>query len=140
MKVILLETKEVKEVADGYARHYLFPRRLAILATEKNLRQLEKGVKEAEEKRKRADKKAVARKRQLESKPYEIEVKVGKGKKIHGSVTAAKIAKEVGLEKEDVLLDEPIKELGEYEIEIKADSQKAKIKLKVRGKSKSSAN
>lgn len=131
MKVILLETKEVKQVANGYARNYLFPQGLAVLATKKNLKKLEKQIKEAEEKRKLREEKAIATKKKLEGEAYKIKAKAGEGKKLYGSVTTARIAKAIGVGKQEVLLKKPIKELGDYQIEIKVDSQKAKIKLKV---------
>ena len=131
MKIVFLDSSEVKDVAPGYARNYLFPRGLAILATEKNLKRLE-NQKKLEGKRRGVEaEKAVAKKKKLESKTYQIKARVGKEEKLHGSVTRAKIAKVVGVKKEAVCLDKPIKALGEYEVEIKVDSQKARVKLKV---------
>jgi large subunit ribosomal protein L9 len=131
MKVIFLDTNEVKDVAAGYARNYLFPRGLAILATEQNLARIEKQKESKEKKRAIQIKKAEEQKKELEKKTFEIQAKAGKEGKLHGSVTAYKIAKVVGVKKESVLLEKPIKELGEYGVEIKVDSQKAKIRLKV---------
>lgn len=131
MKVIFLDTNEIKEVANGYARNYLFPRGLAVLAAKKNLKRLEKENKRQEERRKVKDKKAAQKREELESQTYEIKVKAGKDEKLHGSVTRTKIAKLIGVGKEVVLLDKPIKVLGEYEVEIKVGSERAKVKLKV---------
>lgn len=131
MKVIFLDTNEVKEVRNGYARNYLFPRGLAVLAAKKNLKRLEKEKELQEKQRKTRDKKAARKKEKLESQIYEIKVKAGKGEKLHGSVTRAKIAKLIGVEKEAVLLEKPIKEVGEYETEIKVGSERARIRLKV---------
>lgn len=131
MKVIFLDTNEIKEVANGYARNYLFPRGLAVLAAKKNLKRLEKENKRQEEQRKVKDKKAAQKREELESQSYEIKVKAGKDEKLHGSVTRTKIAKLIGVGKEVVFLDKPIKVLGEYEVEIKVGSEKAKVKLKV---------
>ena len=133
MKVIFLDSNEVKDVAPGYARNYLFPRGLAVLATKGNLRKIELH-RALEEKRKEVRiRKAAAKKKKLESKVFEIKARVGKEGKLHGSVTRAKIAEVIGVEKEAVLLENPIKALGEYEVEIKVDSQKAKIRLRVSG-------
>lgn len=131
MKVIFLDTNEIKEVANGYARNYLFPRGLAVLAAKKNLKRLEKENKRQEEQRKVKDKKAAQKREELESQSYEIKVKAGKDEKLHGSVTRTKIAKLIGVGKEVVFLDKPIKVLGEYDVEIKVGSEKAKVKLKV---------
>lgn len=131
MKVIFLDTNEIKEVANGYARNYLFPRGLAVLAAKKNLKRLEKENKRQEEQRKVKDKKAAQKREELESQSYEIKVKAGKDEKLHGSVTRTKIAKLIGVGKEVVFLDKPIKVLGEYEVEIKVGSERAKVKLKV---------
>lgn len=131
MKVIFLDTNEIKEVANGYARNYLFPRGLAVLAVKKNLKRLEKENKRQGEQRKVKDKKATQKREELESQTYEIKVKAGKDEKLHGSVTRTKIAKLIGVGKEVVLLEKPIKVLGEYEVEIKVGSERARIRLKV---------
>jgi len=131
MKVIFLDTNEIRDVANGFARNYLFPRGLAILATKKNIKRLQKQKEQEEKAKESKDKKAVQKKKKLESQTYEIKAKVGKEGKLHGSIIRAKIAKVVGVKKEEVLLKKPIKKLGKYEVEIKANSQKAKIKIKV---------
>lgn len=131
MKVVLIDTSEIKEVAPGFARNYLFPRGLAILATEQNLKRIEKQKKLEDEEKEIKNKKALKKKEKLEGKTYEIKAKVGTEGKLHGSITRVKIARLVGVQKEEVLLEKPIKKIGEYEVEIKVDSQKARIKLKV---------
>lgn len=131
MKVIFLKTNEVKDVAAGYARNYLFPRGLAVLATEQNLAEIEKQRKLGEEQDKLQTQKIAEKKRELGRKIYEIKAKVGSGGKLHGSITALKIAKAVEVKKEAVCLEKPIKALGEYEVEVKLNSKKAKIKLRV---------
>jgi len=142
MKIILLQDvgklgkkNDVKEVADGHARNFLFPRGLAKPATEEALKQLEI-EKEAATKKAEEDLKIteglVA---QVDGQEIEILVKSGKGGKLYGSITPAKIVNalsEKGFEikKSQVKLDKPIKEAGEYDVALELDhGLEAKIKL-----------
>lgn len=128
MKVILLKDVEklgskfdVKDVADGYARNFLFPNELAEPATEAALKQLEQ-QKEAEVKKAEADlaltESLVS---QLDGQEIEISSKVDDGGKLYGSITAAKIAKTLkekgfNVKSKQIKLAEPIKETGEFEV------------------------
>ena len=130
MKVILLqnidklgEKYEVKEVKDGYARNFLFPKSLAKPATEKNMKwletQKESEEKKAEEELKKAQEKAEA----IDGQEITIQVKVGENNQLFESITSQKIAerlKELGFDvsKDQIVLEEPIKELGESKIKI----------------------
>src|SRR5262245_37917642 len=116
---------EIVKVADGYARNYLLPRKLALLATEGNKKQIEReraklDVLEAEEQKVAA---AFAdRLAGLES--VDIMRKVGETDALYGSVTTADIAealhaKGFDIDRRKMQLQEPIKKLGEYEIPIK---------------------
>jgi large subunit ribosomal protein L9 len=115
---------EVVKVADGYARNYLLPRKLALLATEGNKKQIERErakfeIKEAEE-----QKVAQAVADRIASVDLEIARKVGESNVLFGSVTSADIAqalaaKGIDLEKRKVVLPEPIKKLGEFSIPVK---------------------
>jgi large subunit ribosomal protein L9 len=115
---------EVVRVADGYARNYLFPRKLAAPVTEATRRRL------ARVQQQRADKlreEAAGARRLAESlanASCTLAVKVGAGEKLFGSVTNADIAealKAQGLEvdRHAITLDAPIKELGVYEVAVK---------------------
>ena len=118
---------EVKDVAEGYARNFLFPRKLAELSDERALAELEarkaRRAAEAEEELKRAQ--ALAR--QLEGAEIRIVEKAGEDGKLFGSVTKAAIAEKINglghgeIKKEAVGLDEPIKEAGEYAVTISLD-------------------
>jgi large subunit ribosomal protein L9 len=142
MKVILTQDVqdlgkkyEVKEVKDGYARNFLLPNKLAKPATKTALKWLESQkeviAKEAEEDLKKAQ--------ELASKIDDIEVniivKVGNEGQLFESINAQKIAeklKELGFEikKSQIILAEPIKELGEFPIKINLDHNlEAEIKL-----------
>jgi len=142
MKVILLknvdnlgEKHEVKEVKDGFARNFLIPKGLVKLATEKNLKWLEtqKGIeaKKAETELKEIQKKAES----IDGQELIISVKVGEDNQLFESITSQKISeklKELGLEvnKDRIVLEEPIKELGEFPIKINLKHNlEAEIKL-----------
>ena len=131
MKIIILKTGEVKEVALGYAVNYLLPKKLAVIATKQKLEEIkkkaeaEKTVKNQEE---TADQKTM---KKLEGKLIEMKVLAGKNGKIHGSITKKEIAKELKILKTNIILEEPIKKVGEYEVELKFGKAKGKIKLKI---------
>ena len=115
---------DVVKVADGYARNYLLPRKLALLATEGNKKQIEHekvkfDLKEAEEKSV-AD--AIAQR--MGNLDIEIARKVGETEALYGSVTTADIAEALGsrgfeIDRRKLVLQEPIKKLGEYEVPVK---------------------
>ena len=115
---------EVVKVADGYARNYLLPRKLALLVTEGNKKQIEReraklDAKEADEKR---IVEAVAER--LASVEVVITRKVGETDALYGSVTTADIvdalnAKGFDIDKRKLQLAEPIKKIGEVKIPVK---------------------
>ena len=133
MSVVFLEevegtarTGDVKNVADGFARNFLLPRKLAAPATDHyiNIAQAKAG-KEARRQEKVDEE---ARERLLpkvDGKSVEIEVRVGEQGKLFGSVTARDIAEalqaatRVDLEHRQVDLKEPIRELGGHEVTVK---------------------
>jgi large subunit ribosomal protein L9 len=128
---------EVVKVADGYARNYLLPRKLALVATQGNKKQIEReraklDALEAEE-QKMAD--AIAAR--LAGLEVEIARKVGETEALYGSVTTADIAaalhaKGFDIDRRKVQLQEPIKKLGEYEIPIKLHREVvARVKVHV---------
>lgn len=152
MKIILLkdveklgQKGEIKEVSNGYARNYLLPKRLGVLATKGTLKVAEQRIKAEEKKIKDLEEKAKETKKELESRKYELEVKGGPGGKIFGSVTHKEIAdlihNETGIliDKKQVL-EEPIKELGEHKVKIKLHEDiLAVISLKLETKKKKSS-
>jgi large subunit ribosomal protein L9 len=115
---------EVVKVADGYARNYLLPRKLALVATPGNLKQIERervklDVKEAEEK---TGAEAVAAR--MASVEVIITRRVGETEALYGSVTTADIAEALGklgheTDKRKLGLREPIKKLGAYTVPLK---------------------
>jgi len=128
---------EVVKVADGYARNYLLPRKLALLATEGNKQRIEKerarfDAAEAEEK-----KVAEAMSARMNGLDLEISRKVGETEALYGSVTTSDIAEALGkkgfeVDRRKIQLQEPIKRLGEFDIPVKLQREVvATVKLKV---------
>ena len=115
---------EVVKVADGYARNYLLPRKLALPATEANKKWIERERKiaEARDQEERGAADAIASR--LTVLELTISRKVGENDQLYGSVTNADIAelmKEKGfdIDRRKVLLPDPIKTLGENTIPVK---------------------
>lgn len=133
MKVIILETNEVKDVSLGYAVNYLLPKKLAVVATKKKLEQLKQAAKEEEETKSQGERQDKQEAERLDGKVIEFKEAAGKAGKIHGSITKKEIAKALGVLKTNIILEEPIKKLGEYEVELKFGKIRAKVKVKVCG-------
>ena len=115
---------EIVKVKPGYARNFLLPRGLAVVATRGNIVQVEheKKVAIARAAKLKADAGAVAK--TLEGVAVEIAVQVGEGEKIFGSVSTKDIADALAkkgqkIDKKKILLAEPIKALGEHAVSIK---------------------
>ncbi|GAB4277823.1 MAG: hypothetical protein Kow0056_09680 [Coriobacteriia bacterium] len=130
MKVILLEEVagkgregDVIDVARGYAKNYLFPRRLAVEATPGNLKQLEarRHNIEKREAARKAEAEAVAA--QIEGKSVTIEARAGEEGRLFGSVTAAMIhdaiSEQLGVEVDRKQIGAHLKEVGEHEVTIR---------------------
>ena len=146
MKLILREdvynlgrSGELVNVRDGYGRNYLLPRKLAVLANEQNVRQLEheKAVIEARQAKLRAGAEAQAGK--LNAVQVKIARKVGEQDKLYGSVTALDIAEALAaqgqkIDRRHIHLLEPIKAIGSYDVEIRLHRDvTAKVKVEVVG-------
>ncbi len=129
MKVIFLQNVpqlahagQIKEVADGYARNYLIPRKLAALAQPKAVSQIEIKAKKTEA-HLTAELQELAG--QLEGKEVSLKAKAGAKEKLYGSITSADIAAELKkvtgqeIDKRKIGLEEPIRQLGSYEVVIK---------------------
>jgi large subunit ribosomal protein L9 len=134
---------ELVKVADGYARNFLLPRKLALLPTEGNRKQIERerakfDAKEAEEK-----KVAEAMSARLTDAEVSIARKVGETEALYGSVTttdiaAAMAAKGLEIDRRKLQLAEPIKKIGEYQIPVKLHREViAHIKVNVVAEGKS---
>jgi large subunit ribosomal protein L9 len=131
MKVIFLKDVkgqgkkgETKNVSDGYARNYLFPKKLAEEATSGNLNALEAKKRKARKQAEKERREAEQLKEKIEKLTVEIATKAGEGGRLFGSVTSKQIAE--GLKKQDVKvdkkkieLDEPIRALGYTNVPVK---------------------
>ncbi|MEZ4648958.1 MAG: 50S ribosomal protein L9 [Candidatus Eisenbacteria bacterium] len=131
MDVILLENVEgvgkrgdQVKVERGYARNYLLPRSLALEATSSGARQFQEKerVRVAQESKARVE--AEKQASHLNKLTIHMKVQAGDDGKLFGSVTSADIAEAIAAEghtvdKRDILLEEPLKELGVYHVRIK---------------------
>jgi large subunit ribosomal protein L9 len=133
------ERGKVVEVADGYARNYLIPKKLAVLNTPGNKASLESEKQFEEIKIEKEVVSAEEIKEKIDGKEFEIVAKVGKEGKLYGSITKQDIADLI--EKEGVVIDKKsmdvedhIREAGTYEVQINLFKDvKAQIKLIVKG-------
>ena len=132
MKVIL--QKDVKgqgkkgemiEVSEGYGRNFLLPRKLAVPATADaiNTMNLKEKARKAEEARLKAEAQEIAGK--LQNCPVKLSTKAGNGGKLFGAVTNKEISEglasqyQLDVPKQKIVLDEPIKAFGTYEVKAK---------------------
>jgi len=128
MKVVFLQdvpdvakAGEIKEVAAGYGRNFLIPKKLAALANPQAMAQVETGDKT----KAKVNVELVELARQLEGQEVSLKAHAGAKDKLYGSITSADIAAELnnttGLEvdKRKIELDEPIRQLGSYEVSIR---------------------
>lgn len=131
MKVILKEDikhlgkmGQIVNVADGYARNYLIPKGLVVEANEKNIRSLEHEKRIIEEKAKKIRNISHDIALRISSLTITIKSKAGEEGKLFGSITAMDIAEAlqkegIEIDKKKILLDEPIKRLGSYTVNVK---------------------
>lgn len=148
MKVILLKDikgtgkkGDVKEVSDGYARNFLFPKKLAVQAGNTELKELKEKQTSQQIKEQKEYESAVELGKKMEEMNITMYSKAGDGGRLFGSITskdiAAQIKKEHGIDvdKRKVILDEPIRVLGSRFVEIKIH-QKVVTKMRVDVKEK----
>jgi len=130
---------DVVKVKPGYARNFLLPRGLAVVADPRNLGALEHEKRVAGEKREREQRKAETTAKQISSVSLRITAKAGEEGKLFGSITNQDIEKAladkgVTVDRRRIRLDEPIKQLGEYTIDIQLPlGVEAKVPLAVVG-------
>lgn len=144
MKVILRDDVsglgkigEMLDVKNGYARNFLIPRKLAVLANTKNFKALEHEKRNIAERSKKIISTAEARGKELSAISVTIKAKAGEEEKLFGSVTTKDIEKAlkaqgVEIDRKKLVLDEPIKRLGDYTVKVKVHPEvAAEIALKV---------
>ena len=132
MKVILQQDVkgqgkkgQLVDVSDGYARNFLLPKKLAVIATAENLntmKQQEKARK-AQQAAEKAEAEALSKK--LESLTVKVAAKAGEGGRLFGAVTSKEIAEELNKQyglnvpKQKIVLEEPIKTFGVHRVKAK---------------------
>jgi large subunit ribosomal protein L9 len=131
MKVILLDDVakvgrrgEVRDVSDGYARNYLIPKKLALSATAGNLKNLDHIKRQQDAKAARIKTDAESLRARIEALAYEDRRQASEEGKLFGSVTSQDVAEYlaqqgVKVERRRILLDEPIKSLGEHTVSVR---------------------
>ena len=128
---------QVLRVKDGYARNFLFPRKLAIPSTRANQQFVEEQKVRAERRRDKEKAEAVAVSEKLSSVKISLSVQAGEQDKLYGSVTTEDIAaalaqKGYAIQKKQVLLKEPIRTLGSHPVAVELYSQvKATVTVEV---------
>ncbi len=135
MKVILTEdvahlgsAGDLLKVKDGYARNYLIPKTLAVIATTENVKHLEHQKRQIQAKLNKMKKDSESLAQRIENISCTITCAAGEEDKLFGSVTTADIyasLKNEGIEvdKKKILLDEPLKSLGIFSVPIKIHSE-----------------
>jgi len=113
---------EVKEVADGYGRNFLIPRKLAVVA-HKGSEDEARRIREAQAKRdSKAREEALALAEEIGNRTVVLRLKVGAEGKVHGSITNADIAtglkaqQQVEVDRHRIDLKDPLKQLGEHQV------------------------
>ena len=115
---------EIKNVADGYARNFLLPRKLAAAATTSTLQQAEARAKQVAKEQEKLDNAARSIASRLTAAPVVVMARAGEGGRLFGSVTASDIAEKISalggsaVEHRQVALEAPIKEVGTYEVAV----------------------
>jgi len=135
MKVVLLEdlpgkgkAGEIKEVSNGYARNFLLPRGLALVATPTVIKQVESSL-EKEKLEESIDRdKLVELAQQIEGREIRFKARMGAGERLFGSITAADVAEELSqaigsvIDKKKIDIEKSLRKTGSYEVAIKLAS------------------
>lgn len=143
MKVVLIQDSplgkagEVREVAEGHARNYLFPRDLALPATTANLNRWGEVRRGQERAQARAHEAIEALGRQLEETSLKFHLKAGPQGQVYGAITAAHIAAElerqgISIERRRIELTQPIRQAGSHDVLVRlAPEVTSKLKVEV---------
>jgi large subunit ribosomal protein L9 len=135
VRIILLQDHEdlgsagdQQDVKDGYARNYLIPRGIALKADKNSLKRFQEMARLKELKKDRALKKSKELAEKLRSLSLTVPVQVGEEDRVFGAVTSLEIAQQLKdkgyeIDKRQIMLEEPIKSLGIFEILIKLHSE-----------------
>jgi large subunit ribosomal protein L9 len=135
MKIILSEDVDkigqrgdVVSVADGFARNYLVPKGLAMVASKGALKQAEMMQRARAEKEAKAREEATARAEKLQAQPVYISARAGEDGRLFGSVTKSDVARGLAdqlgeeVDRHAITLEDPIRTLGSHHVEIPLDA------------------
>jgi large subunit ribosomal protein L9 len=144
MKVILTENiaalgeiGQIVNVAPGYARNFLLPKGVALEATGKHVRELEHKKRVLAQKREKVRQEMLSLAEKLNRVRIVMRRKVSEEDKLYGSVSASDVAAALAeqgydIQRKDLLLEQPVKQIGEFTIPVRVDAQiSANIKLVV---------
>ncbi len=148
MKVVFLQdvpnvasVGEIKEVADGYARNFLIPKKIALLASSSAASTVKAHFKAKASEKEKVRTESTKLANQIEGKEVILEARVGDKDRLYGSITSADIAAELEstaglvIDKRKIELVEPIRQLGSYEVSVRlAQDIIPKIKVTVTAK------
>jgi large subunit ribosomal protein L9 len=131
MKVILMtdvpalgQRGETRDVASGYARNFLLPRKLAVPATPANLKNVEHLKRQRAREEERALETAKATAERIEGLTLAVTARASEDGRLYGSVSAQDVVEflerhQVSVEKRRVAMDEPIKAVGDYKVSVR---------------------
>jgi len=132
MRVVLLHDVpglgregEVREVADGFGRNHLLPKRLAELATPALLKKAEAQQRAETRRQLLADAEMASLTQTMDGLELNVKARVGTQDRLYGAITSGDIAEEIhrltghDIDKRKIELDEPIRQLGEYEVSVR---------------------
>jgi large subunit ribosomal protein L9 len=143
MKIVFLKdvsskgkAGEIREVADGYARNFLFPRGLALPATQEAIKSAKAKAEENARRQSHLQEELSELAKLIDGKEVYFKARAGEKGQLHGSITSADIAKElsklanVEIDKKKIELDEPLRHLGSHEVKI-SFSKEVEAKIQV---------
>lgn len=153
MKVILLQEVpglgqpgDVKEVANGYARNYLLPRKLVTAATATAMNSLNEQVASAKRRTAKLDAEHTTLMEKLSNVTLTFAVRVGQGSRLYGSVTTQDIANAlreqegITVDRRSILLKEALRALGSFEAPVRVSANhEAKVKVNIISSEQASA-
>ena len=135
MKIVLLEdlpgkgkAGEIKEVSKGYARNFLLPRGLALVATPTVIKQVESSLEKEKLEETIDHDKLVELAQQIEGKEIRFKARMGAGERLFGSITAADVAEELSraigsvIDKKKIDIEKSLRKTGSYEVAVKLAS------------------
>jgi len=135
MKIVLLKdvpgrgkAGEIKEVSKGYAKNFLLPRGLALVATSAVIKQVESRLEKEKLEESVGREKLVELAQQIEGKEIHFRARMGGGERLFGSITAADVAEELSraigsvVDKKKIDIEKPFRQTGSYEVAIKLAS------------------